>query len=77
MKYHCMVHQESFCVKALKMDNVMQIVIKAVIFIKSKELNHRIIKVGKDLHDHPVQLSASSRSSLKEWMLIMGHHLLF
>ena len=40
MKYKCIGHQENLCVKALKMDNVMQIVIKAVNFIKPKRLNH-------------------------------------
>ena len=40
MKYHCIRHQENLCAKALKMDNVMQIVIKAVNFMKSKGLNH-------------------------------------
>ena len=28
MKYHCIVHQGSLCTKALKMSNVMQIIIK-------------------------------------------------
>ncbi|XP_075053814.1 general transcription factor II-I repeat domain-containing protein 2-like [Mixophyes fleayi] len=41
MKYHCIVHQENLCAKALKIANVMQIVIKAVNFIRSKGLNHR------------------------------------
>ena len=39
-KYHRIWHQENLCPKALTMDNVMQIVIKAVNFIKSKEWNH-------------------------------------
>lgn len=41
MNYHCIVHQENLCAKALKMDNVMQIVIKCVNFIRSRGLNHR------------------------------------
>lgn len=41
MKCHCVVHQENLGTKALKMDNVMQIVIKAVNFIGAKRLNHR------------------------------------
>jgi hypothetical protein len=44
MKYHCIVHQENLCVKALKMDYVMQIIIKAVNFIRSIGLNHRQFK---------------------------------
>jgi len=40
MKYHCIRHQENLCAKALKLDNVMQIIIKAVNFMKSEGLNH-------------------------------------
>ena len=39
-KYHCIVHQENVGTKALKMDNVMQIIIKTVNFISVKGLNH-------------------------------------
>ena len=41
MKYHCIIHQENVCTKALKMDNVVQIIIKTVNFITVKGLNHR------------------------------------
>jgi len=30
MKYHCIVHQENVYVKALKIDNFMQVSIKSV-----------------------------------------------
>ena len=30
MKYHCTVHQENLCTKALKMGNVVQMIIEAV-----------------------------------------------
>jgi len=40
MKYHCIEHQENLCVKALKMDYVMQIIIKALNFMKSNGLDH-------------------------------------
>ena len=41
MKYHCVVHQENLCTKALIMDNVMQIIIETVNFIRVKGLNPR------------------------------------
>jgi len=40
MKYHLIRQQEHLSAKALKMDNVTQIIIKAVNSIKSKGLNH-------------------------------------
>ena len=41
MKCHCIVHQKNLCMKPLKMDNVMPIIIKTVNFITAKGLNHR------------------------------------
>ena len=40
VKYHHTVHQENLCTKALKIDNVMEIIIKTVNFIRAKGLNH-------------------------------------
>ena len=40
MKYHCIMHQEKLCAKALTMINVMQIVVKTGNFIKFNGPNH-------------------------------------
>lgn len=40
MKYHCVTHEENLYTTALKTDNVMHIVTKAVYFMKYKGLNH-------------------------------------
>ena len=34
IKYHCLVHQENLCTKALKIDNIMQVIIETVNFIR-------------------------------------------
>ena len=39
--FHCIIHQESLASKHLKMDHVMQPIIKIVNFIRSRGLNHR------------------------------------
>jgi len=42
--YHCIIHQEALIAHVLKLDNVMDIVVKCVNFIKSSGLNHRQFK---------------------------------
>ena len=39
--FHCIIHQENLCAKAISMSNVMNVVVKCVNFIRSQKLNHR------------------------------------
>ena len=41
---HCILHQEDLCSKSLRMKEVMDVVVKTVKFIQSRELNHRQFK---------------------------------
>ena len=42
--YHCIIHQEALCGKALQMEHVMSSITRVVNFIKTKDLNHRRFK---------------------------------
>ena len=44
ISYHCIIHQEQLCAKVLEMQNVMELVIHSVNFIRSRGLNHRQFK---------------------------------
>ncbi|KAJ8031811.1 General transcription factor II-I repeat domain-containing protein 2B [Holothuria leucospilota] len=41
VKLHCIIHQEALCAKSATLNNVMNVVVKTVNFIRSKGLNHR------------------------------------
>jgi len=54
--HHCIIHQENLCAKTLEMKHVMEKVVSAVNFIRSRGLNHREFKsfleeVGSDFDD--------------------------
>jgi hypothetical protein len=38
---HCIIHQQSICSKAIKINHVMNIVVSTVNFVRSRSLNHR------------------------------------
>lgn len=38
--FHCILHQEALSCKALKMDNIVKVVVQTVNFIQSRGLNH-------------------------------------
>lgn len=61
---HCIIYQESLCSKKIKMEHVMDIVIKTINWIRSRTLNHRQFST---LLDFPTlkQLSTDSNDSKK------------
>ncbi|CAB4067052.1 unnamed protein product [Lepeophtheirus salmonis] len=41
-EFHWFLHQDAFCFKSLKMDHVMQGVVRTINFIRARGLNHRM-----------------------------------
>ena len=39
--FHCIIHQQNLCSKVLKLDHVINFVVKTVNYIRSRALNHR------------------------------------
>jgi len=54
---HCIIHREMLCSKTLKMDNVMDVVVKTVNFVHARVLNHRqfkfLLEENEDAHGLP------------------------
>ena len=56
--YHCIMHQESLCAKALKIEHVMSTTIRVVNLVRAKGLNHHQFKsfleeIGSEYRDVP------------------------
>ena len=56
--HHCIIHQESLCGSALKMEHVMSTITRVVNLIRAKGLNHRQCKsfpeeIGSEYRDVP------------------------
>ena len=56
--YHYIMHQESLCAKALKMEHVMSTITRVVNLIRAKGLNHHQFKsfleeIGSEYRDVP------------------------
>ncbi|XP_023211592.1 general transcription factor II-I repeat domain-containing protein 2-like [Centruroides sculpturatus] len=63
---HCIIHQEVLASKVLKMEHVMNPIIKTVNFIKSRELNHR--QITQFLNDLDEKCSDISYFAEVRWL---------
>lgn len=45
---HCIIHQQNLCSKSIRLQNVMNVVVKTINFIRSRGLNHRQFKAFLD-----------------------------
>ncbi|KAJ0171369.1 hypothetical protein K1T71_012919 [Dendrolimus kikuchii] len=45
---HCITHQQNLCSKSIRLQNVMNVVVKTINFIRSRGLNHRQFKTFLD-----------------------------
>ena len=51
VKVHCIIDQENLCSKSLRMQSVMEIVVKTINFIRARGLNHRQFRKLSDEMD--------------------------
>ncbi|KAH1028340.1 hypothetical protein HUJ05_001701 [Dendroctonus ponderosae] len=45
---HCIIHQQNLCSKSIRLQNVLNVVVKTINFIRSRGLNHRQFKAFLD-----------------------------
>ena len=75
--YHCIIHQESLCGKAFKMEHVMSIITRAVNFIRARGLNHRqfksfLVELNSDYGDLPYHTEVQWKGAGKIFRVVWG-----